>query len=98
MSISPPAAVAGLAAIADKYDVILSDVWGAWSMTGARIRRRPPMRSAVFARAARSCSSPTPRPWKPIQKMLDNFGLPRESYDVIVSSGRRDGRSGRRAE
>lgn len=88
MSISPPAAVAGLAALADKYDVILSDVWGVVhdgrthmpAAADALARFRAKGGTVVLVTNA-------PRPWKPIQKMLDNFGLPRESYDVIVSSG-----------
>ncbi|MFO1114955.1 MAG: TIGR01459 family HAD-type hydrolase [Beijerinckiaceae bacterium] len=88
MSISPPAAVAGLAALADNYDVILSDVWGVVhdgrthtpAAADALARFRAKGGTVVLVTNA-------PRPWKPIQKMLDNFGLPRESYDVIVSSG-----------
>ncbi|MDE2364180.1 MAG: HAD family hydrolase [Hyphomicrobiales bacterium] len=82
------AAISGLAALAADYDVILSDVWGVVhdgrthtpSAADALARFRSKGGTVVLVTNA-------PRPWKPIQKMLDNFGLPRESYDAIVSSG-----------
>ena len=80
--------IAGLSALAPKYDVILSDVWGVVhdgrthtsSAADALTRFRAGGGTVVLITNA-------PRPRKPIQRMLDNFGLPREAYDTIVSSG-----------
>jgi HAD superfamily hydrolase (TIGR01459 family) len=88
MSSHTSAAVSGLAALAPHYDVILSDVWGVVhdgrthtpSAADALARFRAKGGTVILITNA-------PRPWRPIQKMLDNFGLPRESYDAIVSSG-----------
>lgn len=85
---SAPPHIAGLSAIAANYDVILSDVWGVVhdgrthtpSAADALTRFRAKGGTVVLITNA-------PRPRAPIQKMLDNFGLPREAYDVIVSSG-----------
>ena len=88
MSSQTTSAISGLAALAPRYDVILSDVWGVVhdgrthtpSAADALARFRSKGGTVVLITNA-------PQPWKPIQKMLDNFGLPRESYDTIVSSG-----------
>lgn len=80
------------AAIADAYDLILCDVWGvlhdgrrahaAASDALIRFRNLPgarPRRVVLVSNA--------PRPWRGVQTILDGFGVPREAYDAILTSG-----------
>jgi len=85
--------IPGLGEIADRFDVILCDVWGVLhdgvrAHTGAsdaliRFRARPggtrPRRVVLVSNA--------PRPWKGVQTILDGYGVPREAYDAILTSG-----------
>ena len=88
MSIKPSKPIAGLSELAADYDVILSDVWGVVhdgrthtpSAADALTRFRQKGGTVVLITNA-------PRPHPGIVEMLDNFGLPREAYDAIVSSG-----------
>ncbi len=83
-----PKHISGLSELAADYDVILSDVWGVVhdgrthtpSAADALTRFRAKGGTVVLITNA-------PRPRAPIQDMLDGFGLPREAYDSIVSSG-----------
>ncbi|MFV0279618.1 MAG: TIGR01459 family HAD-type hydrolase [Rhodoblastus sp.] len=89
MSFKPASqAIAGLQTLAADYDVILSDVWGVVHDGRAHLP------GAVDALARFRAKGGTvvlitnaPRPSAPIVKMLDDFGVPRQSYDAIVSSG-----------
>ena len=83
----------GLAGIAERYDLILCDVWGVLhdgtnAHPGAsdalmRFRALPeagrPRRVVLVSNA--------PRPWAGVQAILDGFGVPRAAYDAILTSG-----------
>src|ERR1700710_2583851 len=82
----------GLAEIADRYDLILCDVWGvlhdgqkAHQAAGEaliRFRTLPgdrPRRIVLVSNA--------PRPGDGVGRILDRFGVPREAYDAILTSG-----------
>ena len=84
--------LAGLAEVADRYDLILCDVWGvlhdgqtAHGPAGAaliRFRGLPgprPRRVVLVSNA--------PRPGDGVGRILDRFGVPREAYDAILTSG-----------
>lgn len=84
----PGGPLAALAALADRYDVILSDVWGvlhngieAYPSAGAAL--------TAFRAAGGSVALITnaPRPSDPIVGMLDRLGVPATAWDGIVSSG-----------
>lgn len=90
---SPIPTLSGLGGIADAYDVILCDVWGVLhdgskAHPGAgdaliRFRGLPggrrPRRVVLVSNA--------PRPGDGVGRILDRFGVPREAYDAIVTSG-----------
>jgi HAD superfamily hydrolase (TIGR01459 family) len=82
----------GLAQVAERYDLILCDVWGvlhdgqkAHGPAGAaliRFRALPgPRRRRVVL------VSNAPRPGDGVGRILDRFGVPREAYDAILTSG-----------
>jgi len=81
-------ALPGLSAIAEGYDAVLSDVWGvihngmvaypsAYEALAAY--RRQGGRVVLITNA--------PRPAPSIIAMLDQLGVPKESYDAVVTSG-----------
>jgi len=84
--------LAGLSGIAEERDLILCDVWGvlhdgqkAHVAAGeALIRFRalpgPRRRRVVLV-------SNAPRPGDGVGRILDRFGVPREAYDAILTSG-----------
>ncbi|KQP60818.1 TIGR01459 family HAD-type hydrolase [Methylobacterium sp. Leaf112] len=85
--------ISGLSAIADRFDVILCDVWGVLhdgvrAHVGAgealiRFRALPggtrPRRVVLVSNA--------PRPWEGVRTILDGYGVPRAAYDAILTSG-----------
>jgi len=85
--------LSGFREIADAYDLILCDVWGVLhdgrrAHTGAgealiRFRHHAgaerPRRVVLVSNA--------PRPGEGVGRILDGFGVPREAYDAIVTSG-----------
>jgi len=85
--------ISGLSTIADRFDVILCDVWGVLhdgvrAHVGAgealiRFRAGPggtrPRRVVLVSNA--------PRPWEGVRTILDGYGVPREAYDAILTSG-----------
>ena len=81
-------APSGLAALAPRYDAILSDVWGVVhnglaahpSAVEALVNYRQGGGRVVLITNA-------PRPAAPIIEMLDQLGVPREAWDAVVSSG-----------
>ena len=93
----------GLAEIASGYDVLLCDLWGCYHNG---VTPYPAAVSALqaFRRAGGAVVLITnaPRPSAPIHRHLASMGAPRDSYDVIVSSGDAtravlaEGRHGRR--
>jgi HAD superfamily hydrolase (TIGR01459 family) len=80
--------LAGLSEIAERYDVVLSDIWGvvhngresfaAATHALARFRRRG---GAVIL------ITNAPRPAGPIRAQLEELRVPSEAYDGIVTSG-----------
>ncbi|QDI80306.1 TIGR01459 family HAD-type hydrolase [Methylorubrum populi] len=80
------------AEVAERYDLILCDVWGvlhdgtrghaAAGEALIRFRALPgprPRRVILVSNA--------PRPWQGVQKILDGYGVKREAYDAILTSG-----------
>ncbi|GEO98858.1 TIGR01459 family HAD-type hydrolase [Methylobacterium haplocladii] len=80
------------AEVAESYDLILCDVWGvlhdgrrahvAAGEALIRFRNLPgerPRRVVLVSNA--------PRPWRGVQAILDGYGVPREAYDAILTSG-----------
>jgi HAD superfamily hydrolase (TIGR01459 family) len=81
-------ALTGLSEIAARYDAILCDVWGVihnglaahpTAVDALLNFRRQGGRVVLITNA--------PRPSGPIVEMLDAFGIPRDIFDGIVSSG-----------
>ncbi len=78
----------GLEAIADRYDVILCDVWG---VIHNGVAAWPDAADALSRFRARGGTvvlvSNAPRPSESIAPQLDAFGVPRAAWDGFVSSG-----------
>ncbi len=81
-------ALAGLGAIATRYDVVLSDIWG---VVHNGVRAHPGAVEALVAYRRQGgrvvLISNAPRPKGPIIAMMDGFGVPRDAYDDVVTSG-----------
>ena len=78
----------GLRPLARDHDVLLSDVWGVVH-NGAE-RFSPACDALVRFRAGGGTVvliTNAPRPRGPIIEQLDGFGVPREAYDAVVTSG-----------
>lgn len=83
-----PQIVPHFSAIAPNYDVVLSDVWGVVhngvaafpQACDALMRARAAGAIVVFITNA-------PRPCDVVARQCANFGVPRDAYDAIVSSG-----------
>ncbi|MGN6549208.1 MAG: TIGR01459 family HAD-type hydrolase [Pararhizobium sp.] len=77
-----------LADITADYDVILSDVWG---VVHNGVSSFPQACAALAAARAAGKTviliTNSPRPWKSVAEQLDAIGVPRESFDRIVTSG-----------
>jgi len=81
-------ALSGLSAIAGRYDVVLSDVWGVVhngvaaypSAVEALVKFRERGGRVVLITNA-------PRPSGPVINMLDHLDVPRAAYDAVVTSG-----------
>ncbi|KAB1075607.1 TIGR01459 family HAD-type hydrolase [Methylobacterium planeticum] len=84
--------LAGLSEVAARHDLILCDVWGvlhdgtnghrAAGEALIRFRALPgerPRRVVLVSNA--------PRPWAGVQRILDGYGVPREAYDAVLTSG-----------
>jgi HAD superfamily hydrolase (TIGR01459 family) len=86
--IAPVGPLAGLSSLADRYDAVLSDVWGVIhngvrahpSAIDALVRYRQQGGRVVLITNA-------PRPSPPIAEFLDDLGVSRDAYDAMVSSG-----------
>lgn len=83
----------GLSAVARRYDLILCDVWGVLH-DGTRAHRAAGEALIRFrglpeeGRGRRVILvSNAPRPWAGVQAILDGYGVPREAYDAILTSG-----------
>lgn len=85
---NPLPIISGLSDLAERYDAVLSDVWGVVhngvaafpTAVDALTQFRKAGGKAVFITNA-------PRPSPPIVDLLDGLGVHREAYDAIVSSG-----------
>jgi len=83
-----PAHVQGLQSLADRYDLVLCDVWGVLhngvkayeAASDALTRFRAGGGRVVLV-------SNAPRPGASVGTQLDGFGVPRTAYDAIVTSG-----------
>lgn len=79
---------AGLSEIADRYDVLLCDVWGV--IHNGREGFPEACAALVRWRAERGpvvLISNAPRPSIAIHSQLDHFGVPREAWTAFVTSG-----------
>ena len=79
-------------AVAADYDLILCDVWGV--LHDGRRAHVPAGEALIRFRALPGdrprrviLVSNAPRPWPGVQKILDGYGVPREAYDAILTSG-----------
>jgi HAD superfamily hydrolase (TIGR01459 family) len=88
MAVTVPEITASFAALADGYDVVLSDVWGVVH-NGQRATPDACAALAKFRTGGKQVVLITnaPRPREAVIKQIDAFGVPRETYDDIVSSG-----------
>ncbi len=85
--ITPPLA-SGLSSLIASYDVVISDVWGVLH-NGVRAY---PAASHALGEARRAGKpvilvSNAPRQGRVVIEQLDKLGVPRSSYDAIVTSG-----------
>ena len=85
--------IPGLSAIADRFDVILCDVWGvlhdgvrAHAGAGEALMRFRDLPGGTRPRRVVLVSN-APRPWGGVRTILDGYGVPREAYDAILTSG-----------
>ena len=88
MHVATPRIIDHFAALAPGYDVVLSDVWG---VVHNGVAAYPEAGEALSRFRARGGTvvliSNSPRPGKPVTRQLDHFGVIREAYDGIVTSG-----------
>src|SRR5437879_11698259 len=88
MAVLAPALTERFSTLAPRYDAVLCDVWGvvhngiaAWpDATDALIRFRDQGGTVILI-------SNAPRPGEWVVRQLDRFGVAREAYDAIVTSG-----------
>ena len=87
-ALSRPVHVEGLQSLAERYDLVLCDVWGVLhngvkayeAASDALTRFRAKGGQVVLV-------SNAPRPGASVGTQLDGFGVPRSAYDAIVTSG-----------
>ncbi|AWN41044.1 TIGR01459 family HAD-type hydrolase [Methylobacterium durans] len=85
--------LSGIAGIALRYDLILCDVWGV--LHDGTVGHRPAGEALIRFRGLAPEGRPrrvilvsnAPRPWPGVQRILDGYGVPREAYDAILTSG-----------
>lgn len=74
--------------LAPRYDVVLSDVWG---VTHDGVAAYPDACEALRRYRAGGGTvvliTNAPRPGEAVSRQLDHYGVPRDAYDGIVSSG-----------
>jgi HAD superfamily hydrolase (TIGR01459 family) len=83
-----PTPISGLSAVADRYDVLLCDVWGVIHNG----REHFPAACAALARFREERGpvvliSNAARPHPPVIAQLDGLGVPRETWSTLVTSG-----------
>ena len=88
MSFPAPEPLPALAAVADRYDAVLCDVWG---VIHDGVRSFPAACEAL--QRFRETTGPvvlisnSPRPWDDVVHQLDSLGVPREAWSAFVTSG-----------
>ncbi len=83
-----PQLIAGLAEIADGYDVVLCDVWGVLHNGSVAFGPAVEALSRFRAKGGRVVLlTNSPAPSRVVVALLDGLGVSREAYDAIVSSG-----------
>ncbi|HEY9236530.1 MULTISPECIES: TIGR01459 family HAD-type hydrolase [Phenylobacterium] len=83
-----PVLINGLSAVADRYDVLLSDIWGV--IHNGRESFKPACDALARWRAERGpviLISNAPRPSSAVHSQLDQLGVPREAWSAFISSG-----------
>ncbi|EIM25880.1 TIGR01459 family HAD-type hydrolase [Microvirga lotononidis] len=87
-ALSRPAHVEGLHTLADRYDLVLCDVWGVLHNGVKAYEAASDALTRFRARGGRVVLvSNAPRPGASVGTQLDGFGVPRTAYDSIVTSG-----------
>ncbi|MBV9558319.1 MAG: TIGR01459 family HAD-type hydrolase, partial [Pseudolabrys sp.] len=88
MSLQTPELLAHFAALAEEYDVILSDVWG---VVHNGIAAHPVACDALARFRGKGgrvvLITNAPRPNDSVARQIAGFGVPKDCYDGIVSSG-----------
>ncbi len=83
-----PQLIAGLAEIADGYDVVLCDVWGVLHNGSVAFGLAIEALSRFRAKGGRVVLlTNSPAPSRVVVALLDGLGVSREAYDAVVSSG-----------
>ncbi len=85
---SPPVMIAGLGEVADRYDVLLSDVWGV--IHNGRDAFAEPCAALARWRRERGpvvLISNSPRPSHDVADQIAALGVPREAWSALVTSG-----------
>jgi HAD superfamily hydrolase (TIGR01459 family) len=83
-----PAMVSGLADLAPLYRALLCDVWGVvHDGTRAHLPATDALTSFRDGGGRVILITNAPRPKADVVEMLDRFGVPRESYDDVITSG-----------
>src|SRR5262249_10859912 len=85
---TPASLPKGLSEIADRYDVLLCDVWGV--VHNGRQSFRAACEAMTRFKAERGpviLITNAPRPNAPILEQLDSLGVPREAWSRVVTSG-----------
>ena len=83
-----PALVEGLQPLADRYDLILCDVWGVLHNGLKAYEAASEALTRFRAKGGRVVLvSNAPRPGASVGTQLDGFRVPRSAYDAIVTSG-----------
>jgi HAD superfamily hydrolase (TIGR01459 family) len=85
---SRPALVEGLEPLAERYDLVLCDVWGVLHNGVKAYEAASEALTRFRDRGGRVVLvSNAPRPGASVEKQLDGFSVPRTAYDAIVTSG-----------
>lgn len=86
--LSRPFHVEGLQPLADRYDLVLCDVWGVLHNGVKAYEAASDALTRFRAKGGRVVLvSNAPRPGASVGTQLDGFGVPRTAYDAIVTSG-----------
>lgn len=80
--------VEGLSRLADNYDAAICDIWGV--IHNGRKAYERACEALIAFRKTRGpvlLLSNAPRPGADVMRHLDGFGVPREAYDAVLTSG-----------